>query len=42
VRHYIAPSRIIVKGMGYEIPVASNESEQGRQQNRRVVFEIRK
>ncbi len=41
-RHYIDPTRIYVKGMGYEKPVASNESEQGRQKNRRVVFEIRK
>jgi len=41
-RHYIDPSRINVRGMGFERPVATNENEQGRKQNRRVVFEIRK
>lgn len=41
-RHYIASSRMVVKGMGSNHPISSNDSELGRQQNRRVVFEIRK
>lgn len=42
MRHYISPSRIAVKGMGYEQPIVSNDTEERRQQNRRVVFEIKK
>ena len=42
MRHYISPSRIAVKGMGYEQPIVPNDTEEGRQQNRRVVFEIKK
>ncbi|MBK6391674.1 MAG: OmpA family protein [Saprospiraceae bacterium] len=39
-RHYIDPSRIKTKGYGYDVPIASNQDEVGRQKNRRVVFEI--
>ncbi|MEP7267057.1 MAG: OmpA family protein [Saprospiraceae bacterium] len=40
IRHYVIPSRLISKGMGYDKPMASNENESGRQLNRRVVFSI--
>ena len=42
VRNYLAvhfnidPARIEIQGMGEDQPIASNESEQGRAQNRRV------
>lgn len=36
VTHGVDPSRITVRGLGQEYPVASNDTEAGRQQNRRV------
>ncbi|HPT30376.1 MAG TPA: OmpA family protein [Prolixibacteraceae bacterium] len=36
----IVPSRISVKGYGMELPVASNESEEGRSKNRRTTIRI--
>ncbi len=36
----INTDRLIVEGKGESAPVATNETEQGRQQNRRVEFEI--
>jgi outer membrane protein OmpA-like peptidoglycan-associated protein len=38
----IAPSRIISKGYGETLPVATNETDEGRQLNRRVEFKILK
>jgi outer membrane protein OmpA-like peptidoglycan-associated protein len=37
----VAPSRITAIGFGESMPVASNSTEAGRQQNRRVEIEIR-
>jgi flagellar motor protein MotB len=37
----IAANRLTAKGYGSSIPVASNNSEDGRQQNRRTEFEIK-
>lgn len=39
-RHGIMPSRITAQGYGESRPVATNETEEGRQQNRRVVVVI--
>ena len=36
----IDPSRLEFKGYGYTEPVASNDTEEGRQENRRVEFKI--
>jgi outer membrane protein OmpA-like peptidoglycan-associated protein len=38
----IAPSRIISHGYGENMPVATNETDEGRQLNRRVEFKILK
>ncbi|MFZ6666283.1 OmpA family protein [Peijinzhouia sedimentorum] len=36
----IADNRVYYKGYGMEKPIASNETEEGRQQNRRIAFKI--
>lgn len=36
----IKPSRMEYAGYGYTVPISSNNSEEGRKQNRRVVFKI--
>lgn len=38
--HGVSSSRLIAKGMGETDPVASNDTEEGRSQNRRVEFVI--
>jgi outer membrane protein OmpA-like peptidoglycan-associated protein len=40
VKQSVEPTRMIYKGYGSEIPVASNESEQGRAQNRRSEIKV--
>jgi outer membrane protein OmpA-like peptidoglycan-associated protein len=40
IRKGIAEKRIKTKGFGETQPVATNETEEGKQQNRRVEFEI--
>lgn len=40
LKQSVDPNRMIYKGYGAEIPVASNESEQGRGQNRRSEIKI--
>lgn len=39
-RHSVPPARIAVMSMGEEEPVADNESEEGRAQNRRVIARL--
>lgn len=36
----VKPSRLTYKGYGFEKPIASNETEEGRQMNRRTEFKI--
>ena len=36
----IAPKRLVARGYGESRPTASNETESGRSQNRRVEFNI--
>jgi OOP family OmpA-OmpF porin len=39
VNYYgISPDRLVARGYGESQPVASNDTEEGRAQNRRVVF----
>ncbi|HRI66134.1 MAG TPA: OmpA family protein [Polyangium sp.] len=40
VQRGIAPAKLFAKGYGSSTPVASNDTEEGRQQNRRVQFII--
>jgi outer membrane protein OmpA-like peptidoglycan-associated protein len=40
ISKHISDKRLIYKGMGSEKPIASNETEEGRRQNRRVEFAI--
>lgn len=42
VHHGIDASRLVIKGYGSEKPVASNATEEGRQQNRRIEFRLLK
>ncbi len=42
VAHGLSPERIVWKGFGYENPVAKNDTETGRDKNRRVEFIISK
>lgn len=39
-RHGVSPSRLIARGYGESLPVASNDTAAGRQQNRRVELVI--
>jgi outer membrane protein OmpA-like peptidoglycan-associated protein len=36
----IDPSRLTYAGYGFEQPVASNDTEEGRQENRRTEFKV--
>ena len=36
----IAPDRLVAKGYGETAPMATNETEEGRQQNRRTEFKV--
>jgi outer membrane protein OmpA-like peptidoglycan-associated protein len=36
----IMSARVVAKGLGERFPIASNESESGRQQNRRVELRL--
>jgi outer membrane protein OmpA-like peptidoglycan-associated protein len=36
----IDPKRLVAKGYGESLPIAGNESDEGRQQNRRTEFKI--
>jgi len=38
----VAKTRLVAKGYGETIPVAENDTEEGRQLNRRVEFRILK
>ncbi len=40
VERGVDPDRLTYKGYGFERPIASNETAEGRQQNRRTEFEI--
>lgn len=40
IRGGVASNRLVYKGYGFEKPIATNDSEEGRQQNRRTEFEI--
>ena len=40
IGHGISADRITYKGYAYFQPIASNDTEEGRQQNRRVEFKV--
>lgn len=40
VKHGIAKSRLVAKGSGEEEPIATNDTEEGRQKNRRTQFKV--
>ncbi|MDF3818963.1 OmpA family protein [Leptospira sp. 96542] len=39
-KHKIEPERVVTTGFGSKKPIAENQTEEGRAQNRRVVFKI--
>jgi OOP family OmpA-OmpF porin len=39
-KHGIDPSRVVAKGYNFAQPVATNDTDEGRRQNRRVEFKI--
>jgi len=40
VKNGVASDRMVYKGFGYEQPIASNKTKEGRQQNRRTEFKV--
>ena len=42
IKNEIPPSRFEIRAQGFRQPIASNETEEGRSQNRRVEFSIKK
>jgi outer membrane protein OmpA-like peptidoglycan-associated protein/tetratricopeptide (TPR) repeat protein len=40
IEHGISANRLTYKGYGFDLPVATNDTEEGRQQNRRTEFKI--
>ena len=40
IAHGVEKSRLSYKGYAYQVPIATNDTEEGRQQNRRVEFKI--
>ncbi len=40
IEHGISPDRLIAKGYGESMPIASNATKEGRAQNRRIEFKI--
>jgi len=36
----VMPDRIVAKGYGESVPVDTNDTDEGRQQNRRVEFKV--
>ncbi len=40
IENGISPNRLTYKGYGFDMPIAPNDTEEGRQQNRRTEFKI--
>lgn len=40
VKQEISPKRLVVKGYGPDRPIATNDTEEGRRQNRRIEFKL--
>ncbi len=40
VKNDVEPARIVAVGYGESVPVGTNETDEGRQQNRRVEFKV--